>query len=89
MGSLDDRDLRSIAGARRRALGDARAEEEAPSDREDSPKVIDLDRDPAPELPKMITLPRDVVLTTLREVQDFSFRRALWGRRIQARPFRR
>ena len=43
--------------------------------------TIDVDRDPAPELPKLITLPRDVVLSTLREVQEFSFRKALWGRR--------
>ena len=44
-------------------------------------RTIDVDRDSAPELPKLITLPRDVVLSTLREVQEFSFRKALWGRR--------
>lgn len=43
-------------------------------------RVIDLERDPAPDLPAVIHLPREEVLATLREVQDLSWRRALWGR---------
>ena len=49
------------------------------------PDTIDLERDPAPELPKVIQLPRDEILETLRDVQDFSFRRALWGVRSRDR----
>ena len=99
MGSLDDRDLSSIERARRRGSSPEPGQE--PSEPSESAtendadvielesKLIDVDRDPAPPLPKMITLPRDVALAALRDVQDFSVIRALWGRRLQARPFRK
>ena len=48
-------------------------------------EVIDLERDPAPPLPAQIVLPREDILSTLREVQEISFRRALWGKPFRAR----
>ena len=47
---------------------------------EQGAEVVDLQRDPAPPLPEQIELPREVVLSELRDVQEFSFRRRLWGK---------
>ena len=96
MGSLDDRDLSSIERARRRWLTEEPNDEPSEPSTEDDvevieleSKLIDVDRDPAPPLPKMITLPRDLALAALRDVQDFSLKRALWGRRLQSRSLRK